>query len=191
MKTAIPFLALSLTAAWAVAAGAQDDPFGGAGGQFLVAQELPGSVLEAPGRCATHFAPLGAAPEAIREARLVAPVVDPTRGTLDFEAAASASPIGEVSVCFLASEGRDHGVVLVLELEKAGQSLLVEAAGTCREYPVPLETKTLFQSCSLHITGPKAAGIRSGTITSGGLVPKAQPSASVAPNTWTIFVVRD
>lgn len=184
-------IAASMLAVAATGTLAQEDPYGGSGGHFLVAQEMDRPSPEGPGRCATHFAPIGTAVEAVREANLVAPVTDPSTGELDYAAGPEGPVIGSISVCYLLQEGRERRALAVLELTSGDPTLLVEATGECSDFPTPHDPSTLFQSCSLQITGPAAEGVRSGSLSSGGLVPKAQPAESIRPNVWTLFVVRD
>lgn len=164
------------------------DPHGGAGGHFLAAQESGAPATE--GSCASQPLPVGAVIAAVRDHALIAPVTDPANGHLSFAAAAGAPTIGDLSVCYLRTDDREYEVVAVAELVSGDARLLIESAGRCRSYPTVIDADVLFQSCSLHITGPKADGVLSGTLVSGGLVPKARPAESLEPMTWTMFVVR-
>jgi hypothetical protein len=190
MKNLCSLVALASLAAVTAALG-QGDPFGGAGGRFLVAQEIQSSPPATTGRCSSHFAPLPGVLEAVRESPLVAPLPGVATAELDFGAAAAGPVTGSISVCYIASAGRDRAAFAVLELVTGAEHLLIEAAGDCRDVLMPLTPETLFQTCSLNVIGPHAERVRSGSLTSGGLVPKAMPAASLAPNVWTLFVVRD
>jgi hypothetical protein len=129
--------------------------------------------------------------DSVRESVLVAPRPSVSTADLDFEAAAAGPVTGSISVCYLVSGDRDRAAFAVMELVKGADRLLVEASGDCREHPTPKNPSTFFQTCTLQVTGPAAEGVRSGTLTSGGIVPKATPAGSLAPNVWTLFVVRD
>ncbi|HVL34016.1 MAG TPA: hypothetical protein VM600_10625 [Actinomycetota bacterium] len=160
----------------------------GDGGQFVAAQERD-AAASTTGDCARHFG-VGSAVQAVRGADLVAPVTDRANAHIRFDTDAAPS-IGSLSVCYLRSGGREHEVLAVARLRSGNHRLTIEAAGVCKEYATPLRATQFFQSCSLHITGPRAEGVRSGTITSGGLVGKSAPAGSIAPHVWTAFVVRD
>jgi hypothetical protein len=183
-------LVLALLATVLPAAG-QEDPWGGSGGDFVAGQETGLPLPATAPRCGARVLPLSGVIESVRESTLVAPRPSVADAELDFAAAAAGPVIGSISVCYLVSGDRDRAAYAVLELAKGAERMTVEAAGDCKEIPTPKDPGTFFQTCTMQVTGPAAEGIRSGTLTSGGIVPKAAPASSIRPNVWTLFVVRE
>jgi hypothetical protein len=165
------------------------DAFGGSGAHFFVARGVEAPLQASVDRCIAHFGPVAAASIAVRGADLF--TFQPDRGSGEIVPGTTYGPVGNLTVCYLPPIESSNSAMGVVELVSGGESLTIESQGDCKHVATVVNPGTQLQSCSLTVVGPLPAGVKSGLVTSNGLVARDTPASSVNTHVWTIFLLRN